>query len=306
MKFRSSSAIVVAAGLLLTQAGVSRAAESDPSLIREQMTVIVDGKPEVWRLVWGSKPVPICGVDDRDVSLTCPCSGFAYGEQAPLSLVRSRADGHTESLVLGTVFQKDNPIVGAGGGRALVRRWAPVESGPDSDWKHFDDDDFEARVARRPLSRVLNLADYDHDGQATEFLLQVDTLPCGKHQMVLVGISKANPHIHVFSSAEAPGQPLILGDWEWKALRDNAHPIDVIDWHCQDHGSDTQWKVRLSADSGTIHAAKTSRKCPDPTQSPAYRKLLKLNESYKNHQIPYDEFLKRKQALLEQLPGDPG
>ena len=195
-----------------THAGRGVAAESDSSLIREQKTVIVDGKPEIWRLQWGSKPVPICGVDGRDVSLTCPCSGFAYGEQAPLAHVRTRADGVTETLVLGTLFEKDNPVVGAGGGRALVRRWAPSEMGPDSDWKHFDDDDFQAQVARRPLWPVMELADYDNDGLAAEFLFQVDTLPCGKHQMVLVGISRRDPHLHISSSAEDPQKPLILGD----------------------------------------------------------------------------------------------
>jgi hypothetical protein len=212
---------------------------------------------------------------------------------------------HTETLELGTLFQKDNPVVGAGGGRALVRRWTPTDEGSDSDWKHFGDDDFEAQVARRPLAPVMEFADYDHDGQATEFLFQVDTLPCGKHQMVLVGISRKNPHLHIFSSAEDPRKPLILGDWEWKALRDSSQPIDVVDWHCQDHGSDEQLKVHLSADSGVIRVERTSRQCPDPTESPANRELLKLNESYEKRQIPYDEFVKRKQALMEQLPRDP-
>ena len=88
-------------------------------------------------------------------------------------------------------------------------------------------------------------------------------------------------------------------------MRESFQPIDVIDWHCQDHGSDKQRKVHLSAELGVIHATKTIRQCPDPTQSPAYRELLKLNENYEKRQIPYDEFLKRKQALLEQLPKDP-
>ena len=278
MPIRIAAWAVVA--LICANVGVCTAAESDRSLIREQKTVIVDGEPETWRLQWASEPVPVCGVADRDVSLTCPCSGFSYGEQAPLVLVRIRADGKTERLALGPLFQKDHPVVGVGEGPVPLRRWAPVESGPDSDWQHFDDADFESQVARRPLWEVMKLADFDHDGQATEFLLQVDTLPCGKHQMVLVGVSRANPHLHTFASAEDPNKPLILGDWEWNALRDSSHPIDVVDWHCQDHGSDTQWKVHLSAESGVIHAAKTSRQCPDPTHSTAYHELLKLNQLY--------------------------
>jgi hypothetical protein len=117
---------------LCVYAGIGIAAEGDPSLIREQKTVIIDGKPEIWRLQWGSKPVPICGVGDRDVSLTCSCSGFAYGEQAPLALVRTRSNGETETLELGPLFSMNNPVVGAGGGRAILRRWAPAESGSDT------------------------------------------------------------------------------------------------------------------------------------------------------------------------------
>lgn len=168
--------------LFLMYVGVSAAAERDPSLIREQKTVIVGGKPEVWRLVWESKPVPICGADGRDVFLTCPCSGFAYGEQAPLALVRTRADGVTETLELGTLFKKDNPVVGAGGGRALVRRLASTETGPDSDWKHFDDDNFEAQVARRPLSPVMEFVDYVHRLRA---VTQCSPLPVAENQRFL-------------------------------------------------------------------------------------------------------------------------
>jgi hypothetical protein len=264
MKVPNTGTVLVAIVAFVASAGVSNAAESDPSLVREQKTVIVDGNSEIWRLQWDSKPVPMCGAHDRELALTCPCSGFAYGEQGALSLVRIRSDGETERVELGPLFPKDHPLVGAGGGRAILQRWAPAESGPkrDWDWDHVDDDRFEAKVARRPLSDIMKLADYDHDGQATEFLFQVDTLPCGKHQMVAVGVSKANPHLHIFSSAEQPDKPLILGVWEWNALRHSSHPIDVIDWQCDDHMSESQWKVHLSADAGVIHAAKTYRPCP--------------------------------------------
>jgi hypothetical protein len=286
---------------------VNAIAADDPALVREQKTVMVDGKREIWRLQWGAKPSPICGVEEADISLTCPCSGFTYAEQAPLALIRIRSNGQTERLELGSFFQEDNnPVVGAGGGQAVLQRWAPIEADqPDNDWQHLGDDDFAARVAQRPLADVMKLADFDHDGQATEFLFQVATLPCGKHQMVVVGISKANPHLHVFSSQDNPNQPLILGSWEWQALRDNAGSVDVIDWHCGDHGSDQQWTVHLSAAAGSIHATKTARQCPDPKLSEAYKEMLKLNDIYERKEIPYDEFIKRKMELIKQLPGDP-
>jgi hypothetical protein len=38
--------------------------------------------------------------------------------------------------------------------------------------------------------------------------------------MVLVGISKLNPHLHAFSTPEKPHSPLLLTSWEWKAILD--------------------------------------------------------------------------------------
>jgi hypothetical protein len=298
----ATSAIFIS---LASLAAMSALAADDPSLIREQKTVMVNGKPEIWRLQWEAKPTPACSQDDAAVSLTCPCSGTAYGEEAPLALIRIRSDGVTERLELGPLF--DNaPVTGTAAKRAALQRWAPiVTAGPDSDLQHMDDQDFAARVEHRPETDVMQLADFAHVGQATQFLLQVGTLPCGKHQMVLVGISTGNPHLHVFWSIEKPDEPLILGSWEWEALRDSAGPVDVIDWHCGDHGSDQQSRIHLSANAGGIHVARTSRDCPDPTKSEAYKEMLKLNELYARKQIPYDEFIKRKMELIKQLPVDP-
>ena len=54
--------------------------EYPSSLVREEQTVSVDGVDETWRLQWATTPKPMCGADERDGSLTCPCMGFAYGE----------------------------------------------------------------------------------------------------------------------------------------------------------------------------------------------------------------------------------
>ena len=61
----------------------------DP-LIREQKTVVVDGQAETWQLRWASEPKSACGSEEADMSLTCPCDGFAYGEEGRLSLIRKR------------------------------------------------------------------------------------------------------------------------------------------------------------------------------------------------------------------------
>jgi hypothetical protein len=118
-------------------------------------------------------------------------------------------------------------------------------------------------VQKRTPVDLLDFADYDRDGNATEFLLQVATLPCGKHQMVLVGVSRANPHLHAFTTVEKPDKPLVLGSWEWEALRKSGRTT-VIDWNCDDHGSNVEWQVELVADSIGLHAKHLKYSCPTP------------------------------------------
>ena len=71
--------------VLLT--GMSALAESPTPVIREEHKVVVDGVEEHWRLEWASPPKPACPPDDP-VWMTCPCSGFAFGERGNLVLVR--------------------------------------------------------------------------------------------------------------------------------------------------------------------------------------------------------------------------
>jgi hypothetical protein len=240
--------------------GAVSAADQAP-IVREEKTVMVDGKPEVWRLEWKGKPTPVCGVDDP-AALTCPCTGFAYGERGSLALVRIRSGGQSERLELGSLFNDRDFPLNAGGEQAALQRWSPQYEGDQSDFKHIGDEDFAAKVATRPVLDVMRMGDYIHEGQATQFLLQVDTAPCGKRQMVLLGTSKEDPHLHMFVSAEDPKSALTLGSWEWEALLKNRNPVDVIDWNCGDHGSDQQLRVHLSVNAGVIRVTRSSRQCP--------------------------------------------
>jgi hypothetical protein len=111
----------------------------------------------------------------------------------------------TQELELGPLFIRDEL---PGDGPAVLQRSPPDF---DKDISAGDKDaQFIREVVKRGSTDVMNLADYDHDGRATEVLLQVGTLPCGRHQMVLVGVSKQNPHLHVFSAVEKPTAPLVL------------------------------------------------------------------------------------------------
>jgi hypothetical protein len=72
-------------------------------------------------------------------------------------------------------------------------------------------------IERRPAPVIMKFADYDRDGEATEFLIQVRTLPCGKSQFAAVGVSAKESHLHALTSVAKPDTPLImplLRDWK--------------------------------------------------------------------------------------------
>lgn len=261
-KLNSPLALIAAAALLSLPTAL--AAGTEPTLLREKKAVVVDGARETWLLQWDKKPTSVCSAEEGAVSLTCPCSGFAYGQQGELSLVRLRPGAMPEKLQLGQFFIRDEL---PGTGPAVLQRLPPDF---DSDINAGDNDaEFIHAVEKRGVTEVMKLADYAHDGRATEFLLQVGTLPCGKHQMVLVGISKQNPHLHVFSSVEKPDVPLILGAWQWEALLQSRGTIRTINWPCGDHGSEVEWTDAIGAENGVLHDFRTNRKCSQAEQEGA-------------------------------------
>jgi hypothetical protein len=140
-----------------------------------------------------------------------------------------------------------------GEGGARMRRWPVTKADtgkPDV-----------AELELRPIETVIKLADYDHDGRATEFILVVGSEPCGHTPSVLVGISKDNAKLHAFGTAEKPSEPLTLerpADWERLRAAGSAELTMVA---CGDHGADTETKVRVRAD-GQLHATESNRKCP--------------------------------------------
>src|SRR5580765_7536557 len=193
-------------------------AQDYASMIREQKAVMINGARESWRLQWDSLPQSACGLEDLEVALTCQCAGFAYGETGRLTLVRLRPGHPQERLELAPFFKDQGSPAAAG--MAVLQRWRPIPAAAhdeDDDWHHAADFDFLKRVQARGSSDLMRFGDYNHDGRASEFLLQVGLRPCGRAQMVLVGVSRRNPQLHVFATAEAPEQPLVLPVETWSA-----------------------------------------------------------------------------------------
>jgi hypothetical protein len=190
--------------------------------VREEQSVTVDGTEEIWRLKWKSAPKPFC--DDETLAPTCPCDGFAYGERGDLDLIRLRRGTEIDRFNLTPLFK------GADGISVT-----------------------EDEAAVRRAVQVMHLRDYNHDRLATEFFLQTDAKPCGKHYGVVVGITKVvvgitkdNPRLHAFGTVAHPDIPFSMEFDAWEQLRTATGAVKIIDWLCDDHGSDEQVEFELT------------------------------------------------------------
>ena len=236
--------------------GVASPAARHPGYeVREGHKIVVHGVEERWRLEWVGRPRPACSPDQPEW-MTCPCNGFAFGERGNLVLVRERSGNEEERLGLTPFFEGEFDRPGYSG-EAVLRKW-DVEK---DDVNESNSALLASRVGPRPIVTVMDFEDYDHDGEATEFLLQVGTLPCGKPVSVAVGVSRGTDRLHVFGTVEHPDRPLILQTSHWKALLSAKAPIKVLDWTCGDHASETETVLELSADAEGIHATRNEYKC---------------------------------------------
>ncbi len=248
---------ILLAGLAVVLFG---GASSPGEWLREQQSVTVGGVAESWQLVWEGRPKPICGPQDVEMAITCPCTGFAYGEMGRLSLVRKRGGKEVDRLALGPLFD-DLPESNSKGLAAM--QWRPMQP---RDFDHAGEPAspaFLAEVRKRPGPRVMQTRDYDRDGNASEFLVQVSAGPCGHTGYALVGVSKARPKLHAFGSAAHPGDMLVLPGSAWQALLTARRPVRVTAWQCGDHGSEVRQELELSAAAGAIHVRQLTWSCPE-------------------------------------------
>jgi hypothetical protein len=218
--------------------------------VRDETKLIVEGVQETWRLVWLKTPRSICPATEIAVSATCPCSGWAYGEQGRLAVVRMRKGRQIDRLELGQFFYYAG-MPELRRGAAILQRWP--EAPDDLERSERGDRKLPAEIAKRPMPRTLDFADYDHDGRATEFLLQVQTLPCGKREYVAVGLLPTTGRLGSLRTAEQPGQALMMPRHAWEALAASSRPEPVLTWDCDDHGSVRRTTQQPSADHGVIH-----------------------------------------------------
>jgi len=224
---------------------------SDSSLIREVRRVVVDSLIEEWRLEWRTPPVPAC--DSSYELIVCPCDGFAFGEEGELDLVRKARGRAEERLPLTPYFKSlgERDL-------AILQKWPRYRNDADS----ADSATLLRRVKSRPIVSIMNFADYDHDGRATEFVLQIGAIACGHRQAVLVGISRQVPHLHVFGTVAHPSTPIVLQHpEEWRNLLKARGHVTLVEWPCGDHGGELESDYELHLTPGGIRAFEILRSC---------------------------------------------
>lgn len=227
-------------------------------VVREQRSVTIGGTKEVWRLIWRGAPKDTgsCGVSDPEGALTCPCIGFAYGEEGDLVLERQRPGMPSERMPLTPLFADVFDGSAAAAPVAMLPRW-------QTRLRDIGHNPTAATIRARPIVRTMRLRDYNHDGIAGEFLLQVQAGPCGHHGLVAVGVTRVNPRLHALATTEHPERPLVLESWQWAALARNARPRPLRDVACLDHGSDEETRLVLRTERGRLHATRITSTCPD-------------------------------------------
>jgi hypothetical protein len=271
MKFRFGYILFPAVlGIVLAAADAGPKAGVKKDLVREEVKLIIDGIQETWRLEWASPPISACGPENDDWAI-CPCSGFAFGEAGDLNLIRQRIGHKDERLSVTDLFKYGDDLVVPD--RTILRRWTVNK---EDDFSKSGSPAFISRVKARPNARIMRLEDYDHDGRATEFILQIGTEACGKIMSIVVGISRSNPRLHAFTSVKNPKEPLILQRWHWEELAQTKGPVKVVHWPCGDHGSGEETEYELNAEDGRIHVLARKYICIENDSKRG--KLEELNE----------------------------
>lgn len=199
--------------------------------------------------------------------MSCPCSGFAFGEAGQLDIVRLRDGKEVDRLPLNPLFEADLPEYS---GKAVVQRWAVTKQDTESGETGLN----AASVQKRPPVKLMTFGDYDHDGHATEFFLQTTTSPCSKRLGVMIGISQENGRLHAFPAGQHSAKPLVLSKQAWDSLLKSAKPPEIIEVPCGDHGAEAETAVQLSAVAGRIEGRERTYSCPGAGAGPRKR----LNE----------------------------
>ena len=118
-------------------------------------------------------------------------------------------------------------------------------------------------MKKRPPVSILKLADYDHDGQATEFVHKISSGPCGHRPSILVGLDARGKRLHAFTANEDPASPLVLErPSDREKVREADGRVSIVQYPCGDHGTEQEETVTVWADARGPHARRSTKTCP--------------------------------------------
>jgi len=222
-------------------AGAAHVIDASAPVVRATRVVVVDGVNETWSLRWRGAPDSVCGD-----AMSAACQGFAFGEQGSLELLRERPGAATETLALDKLFDD---------GLARLQKYAPHPG----DGLLTVDAPF---LAGRPVVDVMKLGDYDHDGRATEFVLQIGANAYGHQPSIVVGISTADPRLHAFTSASDPKTPLALETpGAWERVKNATRAVTLVQVRCGDHGATEEEDARITFKGGILDVTRKKKPC---------------------------------------------
>lgn len=233
-------------------------------LVREEATVVVDGVGETWRLVWREPPAAVCNnlTDQKAVGAPCSCWPFGFAQAGVLDLVRVRP---TTVAWRGGVEREERLRLN----QFLSEAFTPAQdAGVAPLWVTRSQKDVSdtrdtvpiAEIEKKPLVKLMTFADYDHDGEATEFVMTFPSYgaACGHYsEAIVLGVSKARPYLHKFDVA-------LRSESDWEAVRKAkaGEPVKVVDLACGDHGNTEGEQSRIVTwDAKGLHVQEKTTPC---------------------------------------------
>lgn len=220
-------------------------------VVREQVDVRVGPVVEHWRIQWRDPPLPLCME-----SWGCICAAFGHPQHGQADLIRSRAGKPDEIFSLSSIYDEGLDTPPRGLTEAILPAW-PVEP---HDFESNDVESVSAAIQERKLVTLMSVHDYDHDGQASEFILPIGGVGCVFHHYVAIGLSKQNPKLHVLGTAEHPDAPLRLSYSGWETLKRGSGKY--VESPCGNHGSEEQIEIALRTARDGIHGTTLTYACP--------------------------------------------
>ncbi len=117
--------------------------------------------------------------------------------------------------------------------------------------------------SKRPVTRVMELGDYNHDGRATEFYLQTSAPACGWQQGIVIGTTAVNPKLHAFGTVKDPNTPLVMKAGAWETLLHSNGIAEMQYVTCGDHGLEEENDRTITARAKGISVADRRYECTE-------------------------------------------